>query len=72
MNPTSTSAKHMSAIAVRFDTFLPAFPRISPSITTPAMGSVRGSHGERLAARRRRTSDPVPVFGPAVVMVIET
>ena len=67
MNPRTTSEKHKRAIAERFDTFLPT----KPSITTPAMGSVSGSHGERLAARWR--NDPFPVlFGPTVVMVIET
>lgn len=71
MNPRTTSEKDKRAIADCFDTLLPAFPRIRPSMTKPAMGRVNGSHGERLSARRR-SCDPVPVFGPAVVMVIVT
>ncbi len=73
MKPSSRSEKHMRPMAERLDAFLLTRPRIRPSITTPATGSVNGSQGdrERLSARRR-TSDPVPVFGPAVVMVIVT
>jgi hypothetical protein len=71
MNPRTTSEKDKRAIADCFDTFLPAFPRSRPNMTTPAMGRVNGSHGGRLSAPRRN-SDPVPVFGPAVVMVIVT
>jgi hypothetical protein len=67
MNPASASETHAMAIAERFDIFLLA----RPSITTPAMGSANGSHGERLSARRRNCV-PVSVFGPTVATVIET
>src|SRR5260370_40455412 len=67
INPRSMSETHERAIAARFDTFLPT----RPSITTPTMGNVKGSHGERLAARCRN-SVPIPGFGPLVVIVNET
>jgi hypothetical protein len=37
----------------------------------PAIGKANGSQGERLSAWGR-IAEPVPVFGPAVVMVIIT
>ena len=37
----------------------------------PAIGNVRGSHGERLSARCDLLV-PVPEFGPAVVIVTDT
>jgi hypothetical protein len=65
MKPSNASEKHIRAIAERFEALLLTLPRIRPSITTPAMGSVNGSHGERLSARRR-SCVPVPPFGPVV------
>jgi hypothetical protein len=75
MKASNSSEKHIRAIAERFDALLLTLPRIRPSITTPAMGSVNGSQGEREPERlsdRRRSCDPAPVFGPAVVMVMVT
>ena len=70
MKPSNRTEKHMRAIAERFDAFLLTLPRINPSMTTPAMGSVNGGHGERerLSARRRSCA-PVPVLGPVVEIV---
>lgn len=65
--PSSTSDTHNPATAEYFHTLRPA----TPTSTTPAIGSVNGSHGERLLARCC-TAAPVPVFGPLVVMVICT
>src|SRR5271163_3317245 len=79
MKASNSSEKHIRAIAERFDALLLTLPRIRPSITTPAMGSVNGSQGGREGEReperlsdRRRSCDPAPVFGPAVVMVMVT
>ena len=63
MNPSSPSPMHKLAIAECLDIFRPA-----TSITMPAMGSVNGSQGERLSARRGIV-DPGPEFGPVLVMV---
>lgn len=74
-NPRSTSENSKRASVERCDTFRLTFPRIRPSTATPAMGSVRGSHGEWLPDRlsaRWRSSEPVPGFGPVDVMVIVT
>jgi hypothetical protein len=51
--------------------YLDFFRPARPNTTTPAIGNVNGSHGERLTARRRNCV-PVPEFGPVVVIVIET
>ncbi len=63
-NPSSASDKHKPAVAEYFDTLRPA----KPTITMPAIGTVNGSHGERLSARCCKAA-PAPVFGPLVVMV---
>ena len=64
MSPSSASETHRPATAEYFDTFRPT----NPTITMPAIGNANGSHGERLSARCCN-ADPVPVFGPVVVMV---
>jgi hypothetical protein len=46
-NPISTNETHRPAIAECFDILRPN----KPTITTPAIGKVNGSHGERLSAR---------------------
>ena len=61
-NPSSMSETHKPARAECLDTLRPTMPIIN----TPASGSVNGSHGPRLSARRGLT---VPVLGPVVVMV---
>ena len=70
MKAIIASEKHMRTIADRFEALLLTLPRIRPSITKPATGSVNGSHGEleRLSARRRSCA-PVPVLGPTVEIV---
>jgi hypothetical protein len=66
-NPSNASETHSPAAAEYLDTLRPA----NPASTMPAIGSVTGSHGKRLSARRCKAA-PAPVFGPLVVMVSET
>jgi hypothetical protein len=67
MSPSSASDTHSPTTAKCFETFRPT----NPTITMPAIGNANGSHGERLSARCC-SADPVPVFGPVVLMVKET
>ena len=66
--PSNTRAKHRPVTTEYLDTFRPA----SPSITTPAIGTVNGSQGRRLPARRGARMFAAAVFGPEVVMVSDT
>jgi hypothetical protein len=61
--PISTSATPSAAPIEYLDHFRPA----RPTITTPAIGKVNGSHGIRLSARFCILAPDV--FGPEVVMV---
>ena len=66
-NPKRTSDTHSPATVECFETFFPA----NPTSTTPTIGNVKGSQGERLSARCRNAGAG-PVFGPFVVMVTDT
>jgi len=59
--PSSPTARHMPTTVEYLETFFPA----KFTATKPAIGSVKGSHGRRLSARRLA---PL-TFGPEVVMV---
>ena len=66
-NASSTNKTHIPAMAERRETLFPAIP----TMMMPAIGSVSGSHGDRLSARCDLLV-PVPVFGPLVVIVTAT
>jgi hypothetical protein len=66
-NPASTSIRHIPDTVAPLD----ILRRAKPIITTPARGKVSGSQGRRLSDRWRNVL-PVPLFGPAVPMVIVT
>jgi hypothetical protein len=67
VSPSNASETISPTTTECFDTLRPT----NPTITMPAIGSANGSHGERLSARCC-SADPVPVFGPLVLMVKET
>jgi hypothetical protein len=66
-NPASTSIRHIPVTVAPLDILRLA----KPTITTPARGKVSGSQGRRLSDRWRNVL-PVPLFGPAVWIVMVT
>ena len=67
-NPRITSDIHSPPIMTCLDDLRPPIP----SITIPARGNVKGSHGRRLSARRWRLFTPPLLFGPVVLIVSVT
>jgi hypothetical protein len=66
-SPSSVNDTPSPTTAEYRDTFRPS----NPTIAMPATGNANGSHGECRSARCC-SADPIPVFGPVVVMVKET
>lgn len=67
-SPRSTSTMQSAPIMTCFDILRPP----KPTMTIPASGNVRGSHGIRLSARRLSLFAPPLLFGPVVLIVSVT